>query len=303
MTDHAPGLPAVTAVIPTHARWHLLRKAVESVLHQTAPPAEVIVVDDGSPERDPEVEALLEEAGVRLLRNETARGGSAARNRGWRATDTPLVAFLDDDDLWTPDKLEVQVPALVEAEADYAWAAYREVDRETLEPGALISPEEGDARTLLRYSNLRCSTLLARRSALERVGGFDETLPRNQDWDLFLRLARACQGVYVDRNLLRARTHRPNPDALMEGRLRFLEKWRELVEALPAGERRDVLAEHHWLLWSNHALAGNLAGERKHLMEALRRRPLRFRYLRSALLTLLHHLGWRGRTAGRGGEG
>lgn len=300
-TSRSRARPPVGVVVPTHDRSELVLDAVRSALGQTTPPREIVVVDDGSsPQHARRLEGELGAAeGVRLLRHDEARGGSAARNRGWREASAAWVAFLDDDDVWKPEKLEEQLRHLTEAEADFGWTAYQVVDRSTGEPRDVIRPRLDDPRDALALSERSCSTLVVRRELLSRVGGFDESLPRNQDWDLFLRLDRAGRGAYLDRALTVVRHHVPDPESCIRGRERLVEKWRSEIAELPRERRREVWAEHHWLLWTNHAQKGDLAGERRHVLEALRRRPLRLRYWRSALITLLHHLGWRGRhTAG-----
>src|SRR5215217_2869902 len=99
----------VSVVIPCHNYGHLLDEAIKSALNQTYPPAETIVVDDGSADNTAAVCARYQ---VRYLRHERPRGAAAARNTGWRATSAALVAFLDADDVWIPDKLERQTARL-----------------------------------------------------------------------------------------------------------------------------------------------------------------------------------------------
>lgn len=288
----------VTAVIPTRNRSRLLGDAVESVRSQTAPPAEIIVVDDGSEPPHRERARALSGDDLRVIALEERVGGSAARNIGWRAGSGSLVAFLDDDDRWEPRKLEAQRPLFDDAEVRWSWTAYRTVYDEDGATRDVLRPRDASFESLLRISSLACSTLVARRSLLEEVGGFDETLPRNQDWDLFLRLTRAAEGAYVDEPLTVMRHHLPDPEKDIRGRRLFVEKWGDAIEALDPDDRGDVWADHHWLLWVAYAQKGDLERERHHLWEALRRRPLDLRYLRSLALTILHHLGWRGRHAG-----
>lgn len=295
--EQTPETAPVSVVIPTHDRPRLALEAVRSALGQTRPPQEVIVVDDGS---HPPASGLLERElseldHVRLLRNDEALGGSAARNRGWRAAGQPWVAFLDDDDTWLPEKLEVQLAFLETEGADYGWTAYRVVERETLELRDELHPGPGGLSRVLARSERSCCTLMVRRRVLEQVGGFDRSLPRNQDWDLFLRLARRGNGAYLDRVLTVVRHHIPDPDACIRGREMLVEKWSDEIAALPRDRRREVWAEHHWLLWTNHAQKGDLRGERRHILRALGIRPLRARYWKSLAITILHHLGWRGR--------
>ena len=95
----APYPPGVTAVIPTRNRADLAGHAVRSALEQTYPPHEVIVVDDASDAVEAAKLAGLASDRVRILRSETRVGGGAARNLGWKAARSPLVAFLDDDDV------------------------------------------------------------------------------------------------------------------------------------------------------------------------------------------------------------
>ena len=105
--DAAP--PTVTVVIPTHNRKELLRYALMSALRQEGVALEVIVVDDGSSDGTAEMLAALTDRRVRVVHHETAQGVSAARNRGIEEARGEWIAFLDDDDLWAPDKLRLQL--------------------------------------------------------------------------------------------------------------------------------------------------------------------------------------------------
>ena len=100
----------VSVVVPTHNGERYLAESLASILEQTCPPHEIIVVDDGSSDRGPEIAAGFDER-VRLLRQEQS-GAAAARNRGIAAATQPYLAFLDHDDVWMPRKTELQLAVL-----------------------------------------------------------------------------------------------------------------------------------------------------------------------------------------------
>ena len=200
--------PTIAVVIPSHNRPDAVRGALASVAAQTDPADRVIVVDDGSaPPLDP---ALLPSLPGRLtvLRNEVAGGANAARNRGWREADTEWVAFLDDDDRFQADKVARLRAAIAQdpgADVIYhpAWilmvnerVGYRTSPKDL---GAVDDPY----RELLVGNYLGGTPMVTvRRSALEAVAGFDESLPSMQDYDLWLRIARdGARFHYVDRVL------------------------------------------------------------------------------------------------------
>lgn len=226
MTD--TGRPAgsdVSVVIPTYNRARWLPACVESVLGQTAPPREVIVVDDGSTD-DTEAVCRGFPAPVRYVRQENA-GVSAARNTGVSASRGSLVAFLDSDDVWFPRKLEVQLEALGRRPAaawsitgcavvdgtgnvrpgDQGWEAVFPVfrDRGVTPPehfGAWLERDTlrvagrdhevfgGDAYGLLFLGNVALpSSLLVRRAAFEAVGGFDVAYRLAEETEFCHRLA------------------------------------------------------------------------------------------------------------------
>ncbi len=197
--------PTVAVVIPSHNRPEALGGALASLAHQTDPPDEVVVVDDGSsPAVDP---ASLPQLDGRLtvMRNDTARGANAARNRGWRSSGSKWVAFLDDDDRFKAGKLAA-VRAAIEArpEVDVVYhAAWIRMVNEGV--GYRTAPKDlGSAadpyRDLLIGNYLGGTPMVTvRRSLLAQVGGFDESLPSMQDYDLWLRLARdGATFHYVD---------------------------------------------------------------------------------------------------------
>ncbi|MXX07738.1 MAG: glycosyltransferase [Gammaproteobacteria bacterium] len=194
---------SVGVVIPTFNRAHTLGRALDSVISQTLPPQQVIVVDDGS--TDSTADLVAGYSKVSYLRQEN-RGVSAARNLGIRRCGCDWIALLDSDDEWLPEKLEVQFGALAEnpgyrlIHCDEIWirdgrrvnAADRHRKRggwifEHCLPLCVISP----------------SAAVIEKRLLEEVGGFNEGLPACEDYDLWLRVCSRYPVLYVDRPLLR----------------------------------------------------------------------------------------------------
>ncbi len=189
-------LPPVSVVIPTYNRSRLLVRAIDSVLAQTVPAAEILVVDDGSTDDTADVVADYG-ARVRYLRQPNA-GVAAARNHGVRAASHELIAFLDSDDIWLPRKLERQLPWCADPSVrvcftNRTWATRPDRDR-FAQLGLDASRDsliEDPARivTLPGGSPLLASCCIYRRADLRRVGGYDERLRVFEDLRLDLRLA------------------------------------------------------------------------------------------------------------------
>jgi glycosyltransferase involved in cell wall biosynthesis len=200
--------PSVTVVLPTYQRPGPLREALDSVLRQDYPgQLEVLVVfDHTTPDLTLEQEGTRHR--VRVLSNTRQRGLAGNRNTGILAASSELVAFLDDDDTWLPEKLVRQVDALLtEPTAQFATTAMQ-VDFE----GSLHERRAGTSRVqhgdLLRsrMAMLHSSSFLVRRQALlDEIGLVDESLPQSmaEDWELLLRATRQRPIVHVDEPLVR----------------------------------------------------------------------------------------------------
>jgi glycosyltransferase involved in cell wall biosynthesis len=182
----------VSIVIPTRGRWSLLKETLAAALAQEGVSHEVVVVDDGS--RD-ETAAELGEVGderLRVVRHERPRGVALARNRGIAEARGEWVAFLDDDDLWSPRKLRNQLDASAGASADFAYSAVVAVDEKIRVTRALPFPRPDELLRLeLRQNAVPAggSNVMVRADLVRRLGGFDERLYHLADWDLWVRLA------------------------------------------------------------------------------------------------------------------
>jgi glycosyltransferase involved in cell wall biosynthesis len=181
-------MPCVTVVIPTYNRRDLVREAIASVTAQSYPDVEVIVVDDGS--ADGTAEVVQQCAGVQYV-YQANRGVSAARNVGVAHARGELIAFLDSDDLWQPDKLAHQV-ALFEQHPDVHIC---QTDEIWIRNGMRVNPHHKHRKTSgdifarsLELCLVSPSAVMMRRALLEQLGGFDETLPACEDYDLWLRV-------------------------------------------------------------------------------------------------------------------
>lgn len=180
--------PSISAVIPVHNRADLAASALDSVLAQTRPVDEILIVDDASsPPLDAAALRALDPR-VSVLRLERNGGAGVARQRGIEAAAADVVAFLDSDDLWHPRKLELQLPLLGDAmtAVSCGWEERRD--------GTLVrtrTPIESDAAEDFLGG---CwfspgSTALVPRAAFDRVGGYDPRLRRLEDLDWFARFA------------------------------------------------------------------------------------------------------------------
>lgn len=200
-TDHA-----VTVVIPTHNRRLLLRRTLDSVLRQRGVDVQVVIVDDGGSDGTPDAISALGAPNVRLIRHPTSRGVSAARNAGIEVASTPWVAFVDDDDMWAPDKLAAQIAA-IESDRRARWSCVGAVHLDCdLNPMLYVEPApSGDVlRFLLGGDGIPGggSGVLVSRELADDVGGFDEKMSILADWDFYLRVSKCSPVAAVPKPLL-----------------------------------------------------------------------------------------------------
>jgi len=204
----------VSVVIPAFNAERWLKATVESVLSQDYENLELIVVNDGSTDSTQEVAERISDPRSRCIQ-QTNRGLSAARNTGIRAASGSYVALLDADDLFRSTKLSEQVEALEKRpDLGVVTCGFELIDEDGKVFGKqrhwIEHPDLGLSK-LLFWNPLLPSTLLIRRECFERVGLFDETLDRYEDWEFAIRLGLAGYRIdYVRRVLLSYRRHRTN---------------------------------------------------------------------------------------------
>jgi glycosyltransferase involved in cell wall biosynthesis len=218
--------PEVTVVIPTRDRWALIsRTALPAALGQKEVDLEVVVVDEASIDATPERLASYRDPRVRMVRHERPLGVAAARNAGIAAADGKWIAFLDDDDVWSPRKLRVQLDAAAAAGAGFSYAGAVWIDGEfEFVHGHTPPRPETLASSLLRWNVIwgGGSNVVACTDVLRRLGGFDDSLFQLADWDLWIRLAQTARAAAVDTVLVGLLVHRDSM-LLVDRRDVFLE--------------------------------------------------------------------------------
>jgi len=205
------GNSVVSAIIPTYNRAHIICDAVESVLAQTYPHIETIVVDDGSKD---DTLARLEQYGDRIrVVSQANAGPAAARNRGIAMAQGELVAFLDSDDLWLPQKIQRQVALLEQAGESVPCCLsnimmkWNSGDRASFDI-ALLKPEAEQGvwlnvdEVLATRFVLFNQGIVIRRKVLEKIGGFDESIRYLEDYELPLRLSLEGPWAFIQTPLV-----------------------------------------------------------------------------------------------------
>ena len=228
-------MPSVSVVIPCFNRGHCIKTCIESVLSQSFQDLEVIVVDDGSEDDTRDQVFSLSDPRVRYIAHESNRGGAAARNTGIKASQSEFLAFLDSDDRWAPDKLQKQVQLFRTKGEDYGfsytWLIGRDPDGEEL--WRLNRTIDGLAEEELLVENCvgTFSSVIARQTVLQAVGGLDEKMRSCQDWDLYVRLNAITKVCCVQEYLVYYQQNRGDknrisvsPTSITLGRRRMLGK-------------------------------------------------------------------------------
>jgi glycosyltransferase involved in cell wall biosynthesis len=208
MTPQPP--PKVSVIVPAYNQAHFLEKALESLLAQTFRDYEIIVVDDGSTDRTPEIAAHFQER-IRYIRQEN-KGLAGARNTGIVAAQGEWIGLLDSDDEWKPNYLETMV-ALADENPDgvvfYCLAQSVDVDGNPLPQivgGPVQTPDELYP-AMVRANFIIPSTVLMKTEAIKKAGLFDGALRSCEDWDLWLRLLPEQKFLGLNDCLVRYRIH------------------------------------------------------------------------------------------------
>jgi len=227
----------VAVVVPAFNAADYLGEALDSIAAQTRPPVEVVVIDDGSTDGTP---TIAEDRGVRCITQENA-GPAAARNRGIKETVAPLIAFLDADDRFVPEKLDRQVAELHSTDAVACFTdAWNLVDgvRRDRKVRADMAGGAVHLADLLPGNPVICSSVVVRRDALAEVGDFDAdpVLVSTEDYDLWLRLLELGEMRYIADPLADYRVH----CASLSDNRRFLSGIDRIMEKL--AERQAGLA-------------------------------------------------------------
>ena len=195
----------VSVVIPTWNREALLERAVRSALAQEGPERiEVLIMDDGSTDGTEERIRGLGDPRIRYFRLEHG-GACAARNRGAEEARGEYIAFLDSDDTWRPEKARIQLEALERTGADAAACALIHHEEDTgiefVFPDTVTPEGWVDWRKLLPRNLISTQTILGRAESLKKIQ-FDLDMPRMQDWDYVIRLARDFRVYYLPEPLV-----------------------------------------------------------------------------------------------------
>ena len=275
----------VSVVIATHNRAGLVRQAIQSALEQTVQPLEIVVVDDGSTDSTPRV---LAEFGnhIRIV-HQPNQGRSAARNAGVNHCRGEVIAFLDSDDIWFPEKLAKQLVVLeakptlglVHAFSDVVdensvrlnqRTRYRQkLYRRALKRGYTY---EGMSRECIMF----LSTVAVRRECWKRVGPMDTAIPAFEDWDWYLRASRETEIVTIAETLVHFRQHPGNTASreFFEGRVKTCRKHLALVDEWPQSARREQARRNFYLqLASAYYVHGSSSQAGKWMRRAVRIDP------------------------------
>lgn len=196
-------MPVITVVIPAYNAERTLEETVRSVQAQTFSDIEIIIINDGSTDQTRNLIENLTDPRIKVFSYENS-GVAVARNRGVTHAAGEFIAFIDADDLWMPDKLELQLSALKqhpEAGVAYSWNYFYYEQTGAQIPGH-VANFEGDVYAFLLQENFLAngSNPLIRRQAIDQIGGFDPTFPHCADWDFYLRLAAQWQFVRVPKH-------------------------------------------------------------------------------------------------------
>lgn len=286
--------PKASIVLPTYNRAHCIKRAINSVLQQSYIDFELIVVDDGSTDNTEDIVTQIQDKRIRYIKCEINRGANIVRNIGIKAAEGEIVMFQDSDDEWLQGKLEKQMLAFQGLPDDvgvvYAgvWIIDSECNSKFHVPSPTVRKKEGDIyRCLLDGNFVACPGAAVRAECFKTAGYYDESLPRLQEWELWIRLSKCYKFKYINEPLVHAYSQRDGIGGNGKAHIRAL----NLILKKHASDFKDAgrncVAKHYCGLGKSLHKIGERIQGRKYLWKAVRVCPWNPKYLGSVLLYLL----------------
>lgn len=238
----------ISVIMPTYNRGYIIEKAIKSVIKQTYSIWELIIVDDASNDDTEEIVKNIKDSRIHYIKNQKNMGANYSRNLGCRIAKGEYFAFLDSDNYWVPQKLEKQINILNNADevafvfcrVELKQGITHKIPEDNFDVGKL---EE----ILCRHNVIDTNTVLIRRSVFEKVGGFDNVMPRYQDWEIFFRIVvvhhysvKYIQDV-LDYNVVQPNSITCDENKYIEATLLFFEKYIDYLSV-------DTVIQHVWTL-------------------------------------------------------
>ena len=243
-------LPLVSVITPTYKRPEKLPRAIDSVLNQTYPNVEIIVVDDNNPETEGRklteliMSSYINNPRVKFIKHECNKNGAAARNTGVKHSVAKYIALLDDDDEFLPNKIQSQVDVM--ESRDDSWGACYSMaysKKENMPYIPLQEKREGylylEALTR-ELSFLAGSNLMVRRTVWDEVGGFTESFLRNQDKEFTTKILKRYKLAYCPVPGLIVYIHNEKLNAcILDVDRQYYESFKDQINALSLEDRKE----------------------------------------------------------------
>jgi glycosyltransferase involved in cell wall biosynthesis len=283
-------MPKVSVIIPTHNRAEFLRSAITSVLNQTFQDFEIIIVDDASKDHTQEVIAHFNDARIKVIYNQVSKEAAGARNTGLMNANCEYIAFLDDDDEWLPEKLKMQTSLLDNSPLEVGGVCTGHFEVEKVRGRVSIcNPEIND---FSKDNFITTSSVLLRRECFEKCGLFDESMPTNSDYDMWIRISKSFSFKIIKKALVNYYIH--------ENRLTFNhEKKARGLEIL--FEKYDDLFKKNYKRYSklyldlgmHYCYEGEMLKGRKAFSKSIRMNPFEMRNYFNFVLSLFGAEGYK----------
>jgi len=250
--------PLVSVIIPSYKRTTTLGRAIESVLNQTYKNIEIIIVDDNDEyseyreETKKFMQPYIANYNIKYLKHKTNKNGAAARNTGIKNANGDYIAFLDDDDEFAPNKIELQISKI--SKLDDRWGGVytgyicKNKNKIVMESGHLTEGNFKEELLMMKAGIGSGSTLLFKKKVLDELNGFNETFKRHQDWELLIRFFRKYKMGAVDKKLTIIHkddsNNRPKAKTLEELKYKYLSCFEQDIITYPTNIQHEIYKCH-----------------------------------------------------------
>lgn len=270
-------MPVVSVIIPSYNYADYIGRAIDSVLSQSFHDLEIIVVDDASTDNTHGVIDQFNDQRIFYIRHEVNQGPNAARNTGILHSRGSLLAFLDSDDFWMPDKLKLQIEYFNHGSANLGavFTGIKIFDKHTNQYNVLTNEDNiaYGLKDILRGNLLGSSSAIIHARCFKTLGLFDTTMRYCEDWDNWIRIAAHFEIGYLRQVLVECSRHSGNISlnrhGILAGRAIILKKHRTVFLLYP-----DIFCKHHYVLGLEFYKDGFINKGREHFLTAFKYAPV-----------------------------